>query len=93
MILIGKLIVPIILVFKLCVLMSVQASELYPYPSIGDGRLGTDVVLTLVDGIATDPDGNIFISHRSQNRIRKVSPDGVITVSYTHLTLPTILLV
>ena len=79
MVLIGKLIVPIILVFKLCVLMSVQASELYPYPSIGDGRLGTDVVLTLVDGIATDSDGNIFISHRSQNRIRKVSPDGVIT--------------
>ena len=79
MVLIGKLIVPIILVFKLCVLMSVQASELYPYPSIGDGRLGTDVVLTLVDGIATDSGGNIFISHRSQNRIRKVSPDGVIT--------------
>ena len=79
MVLIGKLIVPIILVLKLCVLMSVQASELYQYPSIGDGRLGTDVVLTLVDGIATDSDGNIFISHRSQNRIRKVSPDGVIT--------------
>ena len=51
----------------------------YPYPSIGDGRLGTDVVLTLVDGIATDQDGNVYIAHRSQNRIRKISTNGTIT--------------
>ena len=37
------------------------------------------MVLTLVDGIATDPRGNIYISHRSQNRIRKLSPNGTIT--------------
>jgi sugar lactone lactonase YvrE len=59
--------------------MSVQSAELYPYPSIGDGKPGIDVVLTLVDGIATDPHGNIYISHRSQNRIRKLSPNGTIT--------------
>ena len=51
----------------------------YPYPSIGDGRLATDVVLTLVDGIATDPEGNLYIAHRSQNRIRKISANGTIT--------------
>ena len=79
MTLIGKVIGPIVLVFKLCVVMSVQSAELYPYPSIGDGKRGIDVVLTLVDGIATDPRGNIYISHRSQNRIRKLSPNGTIT--------------
>ena len=79
MTLIGKVIGPIVLVFKLCGVMSVQSAELYPYPSIGDGRRGIDVVLTLVDGIATDPRGNIYISHRSQNRIRKLSPNGTIT--------------
>ncbi len=51
----------------------------YPYPFIGDGRLGTDVVLTLVDGITTDQDGNVYIAHRSQNRIRKISTNGTIT--------------
>ena len=35
--------------------------------------------MTLVDGVASDPEGNIYISDRSQNRIRKVSPDGIIT--------------
>ena len=79
MTLIGKIVGPIALVFKLCGVMSVQSAELYPYPSIGDGKPGIDVVLTLVDGIATDPHGNIYISHRSQNRIRKLSPNGTIT--------------
>ena len=79
MTLIGKIIGPIVLVLKLCAVMSVQSAVLYPYPSIGDGKRGIDVVLTLVDGIATDPRGNIYISHRSQNRIRKLSPNGTIT--------------
>ena len=79
MTLIGKITGLITLVFKLCVVLSVQSAELYPYPSIGDGKRGIDVALTLVDGIATDPHGNIYISHRSQNRIRKLSPNGTIT--------------
>jgi len=62
-----------------CFFATIKVCADEPYPSIGDGRLGVDVVLTLVDGVATDPDGNIFISHRSQNRIRKLSPNGVIT--------------
>ncbi len=62
-----------------CSSLPVQANEAYPYKSLGDGKPGTSAVLTLVDGITTDPAGNIYISHRSQNRIRKVSPDGIIT--------------
>ena len=62
--------------------MSVSAdsgSGPYPYKDIGDGKKASEVVLTLVDGIAIDSEGNLFISHRSKNRIRKVDKDGVIT--------------
>jgi sugar lactone lactonase YvrE len=52
---------------------------LIPYPGIGDGKKATDVVLTLVDGVAVDSKENLFISHRSKNRIRKVGKDGIIT--------------
>lgn len=58
---------------------SSMAGEAYPYKFLGDGQPGTSATLTLIDGIATDLKGNIYISHRSQNRIRKLSPDGVIT--------------
>ena len=51
----------------------------YPYKGIGDGKKATEVVLTLVDGVAVDSAGNLFISHRSKNRIRKVNKDGIIT--------------
>ncbi|TDJ52058.1 MAG: hypothetical protein E2O43_04890 [Nitrospina sp.] len=51
----------------------------YPYQDIGDGRKATEVVLTLVDGVAVDHEGNIYISHRSKNRIRKIDKDGIIT--------------
>ena len=50
-----------------------------PYPDIGDGKKASEVVLTLVDGVAVDSEGNLFISHRSKNRIRKVTKDGIIT--------------
>ncbi|MEE8269542.1 MAG: SMP-30/gluconolactonase/LRE family protein [Nitrospinaceae bacterium] len=53
--------------------------ELNPFPEIGDGKPATSVILTLVDGIAVDSEGNIFISHRSKNRIRKIDKKGIIT--------------
>ena len=59
--------------------ITVQAKENYPYSSIGDGKQAVSVALTLIDGIASDPDGNVYISHRSQNRIRKLNPNGIIT--------------
>ena len=55
------------------------AAEIFPYKDVGDGNAATSVVLTLVDGIAVDREGNIYLSHRSKNRIRKVTPDGIIT--------------
>ena len=75
-------------IFKLCLFFlsgvlwispPAQAGESYPYVFLGDGQPGTSVSMTLVDGITTDLEGNIYISHRSQNRIRKLSPDGIIT--------------
>ena len=55
------------------------AAESFPYKDVGDGKLATSVTLTLVDGVVVDRDGNIYLSHRSKNRIRKVTPDGIIT--------------
>ena len=54
-------------------------SDPYPYKGIGDGKKATEVVLTLVDGVVADSAGNLFISHRSKNRIRKVDKNGIIT--------------
>jgi sugar lactone lactonase YvrE len=54
-------------------------SDPYPYKGIGDGKKATEVILTLVDGVVVDSAGNLFISHRSKNRIRKVDKDGIIT--------------
>ena len=45
----------------------VLAEELYPYPKIGDGQSALSVTLTLVDGVVLDPEGNVYISHRSKN--------------------------
>ncbi len=56
-----------------------SATDLFPYKDVGDGKPATSVVLTLVDGVTVDREGNIFLSHRSKNRIRKVTPDGIIT--------------
>ena len=59
--------------------ISSTAFAFLPNHDVGDGKPATSVVLTLVDGIAVDRAGNIYLSHRSKNRIRKVSPDGIIT--------------
>ncbi|CAI2718191.1 NHL domain-containing protein [Nitrospina watsonii] len=53
--------------------------KLFPYANIGDGQPATQVALTLVDGVVVDAEGNVFISHRSQNRIRKIAKSGIIT--------------
>lgn len=56
-----------------------SAKDIYPFAEIGDGQPALSVVLTLVDGIAVDPEGNIYIAHRSKNRIRKIDRNGIIT--------------
>ena len=60
-------------------IFSVSAEELYPYQEIGDGQSALTVTLTLVDGVVLDPEGNVYISHRSKNRIRKIDKNGIIT--------------
>jgi len=74
-----KIFTLLVSIYFLFLSFSVQAKDNYPYSSIGDGKQAVSVALTLVDGITADPDGNIYISHRSQNRIRKLNPNGIIT--------------
>jgi hypothetical protein len=45
----------------------------------GDGGAATNASLYYPTGVAVDGSGNLFIADRYDNRIRKVSPSGIIT--------------
>jgi len=45
----------------------------------GDGGLATQAALSYPCGISVAADGSLYIADASNNRIRKVSPDGIIT--------------
>ena len=45
----------------------------------GDGGPATEARLYYPDGLAVDAAGNLFIADTGNHRIRKVSPDGIIT--------------
>jgi uncharacterized protein (TIGR03437 family) len=45
----------------------------------GDGGPATDAQLWFPEGIAVDSEGNLFIADHANNRVRKVSPSGIIT--------------
>ena len=45
----------------------------------GDGGPATSATLNLPRTVAVDADGNLYIADSLSNRIRKVSPDGIIT--------------
>ncbi|MDX1980736.1 MAG: SMP-30/gluconolactonase/LRE family protein, partial [Bryobacteraceae bacterium] len=45
----------------------------------GDNGPATQATLYQPTGVAVDPDGNVYISDVIENRIRRVSPSGVIT--------------
>ena len=68
-----------ILIFLLVLQNSSAKGNPFPYKDVGDGQAATSVILTLVDGVVSDSQGNLYIAHRSKNRIRKVGPDGIIT--------------
>jgi len=46
---------------------------------LGDDSWALDARLLRPRGVAVDPDGNVYIADTGQNRIRKVTPDGIIT--------------
>lgn len=67
------------LLFGFVIVSSARPDARFPYKDIGDGKPAHTVTLTLVDGIIVDPQGNIYLSHRSKNRIRKIDKNGIIT--------------
>jgi hypothetical protein len=46
---------------------------------IGDGGAATRALLLQAEGIAADPNGNLYIADGDNARIRMVSKDGIIT--------------
>lgn len=49
-----------------------------PANPFGDGRPGREARLNNPEGVTADAMGNLFISDLSNNRIRKLTPDGII---------------
>jgi uncharacterized protein (TIGR03437 family) len=45
----------------------------------GDGGPGVTAMINLPVGVATDASGNVFIADNNNNRVRRVTTDGVIT--------------
>lgn len=48
-------------------------------PGMGDGGSATKAALGDVGGLAINSAGNIFLADRNNQRIRKISPDGIIS--------------
>jgi hypothetical protein len=49
-----------------------------PFNSGDDDGNGSKATLRRMSGIAIDSKGNVFVSEKENNRIRKISPDGVV---------------
>jgi sugar lactone lactonase YvrE len=52
-----------------------------PADGLGDGGRATSAALSGVQGVAYRADGTLFISDQNNQRIRKVSPSGIITTA------------
>lgn len=74
-----RLSAPILALINFVIVPPTYSDSRFPFKDIGDGKPALTATLTLVDGIAIDSQGNIFLSHRSKNRIRKIDKNGIIT--------------
>ena len=55
--------------------------------SVGDGGPALSALFSQTEGIAVDPQGNIYVADADNNRVRKIAPDGTInTVTGTGLS-------
>jgi sugar lactone lactonase YvrE len=45
----------------------------------GDGGLAQDATFSAISGLALDDVGNLYVSDRASNRIRKISPSGYVS--------------
>ncbi len=59
-------------------IQTIAGNGLYRFS--GDGGPATSATLYLPTSVVPDQSGNVFISETGQNRIRKVAPDGTISV-------------
>ncbi|MCC7374768.1 MAG: hypothetical protein IT581_08930 [Verrucomicrobiales bacterium] len=50
-----------------------------PGDDIGDGKASTDAELAVPSGLAVGPDGSVYIAEQNGQRIRKVTPNGIIS--------------
>ena len=50
-----------------------------PADDLGDGGPATSASLNSPSGVAVDAAGNLYIADSDNDRVRKVSPDGIIT--------------
>jgi sugar lactone lactonase YvrE len=54
----------------------------------GDGGLATQARLSFPEDVAVDTGGNVYIADTLNHRIRRVSPDGIITTIQADLSAP-----
>ena len=45
----------------------------------GDGGLAVNAQLNIPQGLAFDPSGNLYVAESGSNRVRRITPDGVIS--------------
>ncbi len=57
--------------------------------TLGDGGPATTAAIAGPGGVAVDPSGDLFIADTGNNRVRMVSPQGVITIVTANVNGPT----
>ncbi|RKZ61438.1 MAG: hypothetical protein DRQ99_20435, partial [Candidatus Parabeggiatoa sp. nov. 3] len=60
-------------------IMKTVAGNGRSYSSLGDGGLATEATIGTVSDIKFGPDGSLYLAIGQQSRIRRVSPEGIIT--------------